>query len=309
MSWFLRALFACILCGAAGTRSASAEPGPPSGGQRSDTEFLVPPQGGAFEAPIHAGEVCILSFGEPLSAKALASSTDFEVKSWGDDEVAVRAIGPTAKATTLALATSAGTVKVNMTLTVVPADKPAYTLVRFKAVTAEEAFEAQLKIAVAQRVAPLEAELAQLRQDLDARIRDRADGQIAERMLKRNESIALAAHERNDDHVIVHLTRAVLLGDDGYLVFEIQNRSARAFRLASVNVTAGELEITGPARLATQAVDRDPRLIGVVAAGATARGIVAVRSVSRILGKSLAVTVAGPAGAGAIRLDRGIVLR
>jgi hypothetical protein len=308
-SLFTRALFASVLCAAASPRSTAAQPAPPTAGQRADTELLVPPQGGAFEAPIHAGTVCILSFGEPLSTKALASSADFEIKSWGTDEVAVRAIGATAKTTTLALATSTGSVKVNMTLTVVPADQPAYTLVRFKAVTAEEAFEAQLKVALAQRVAPLEAELARLRQDLDARIRDRADGLIAERMLRRNEAITLSARERNDDHVIVHVTRAFLLGDDGYLVFEIQNRSAQAFRLASVSVVAGGLDITGPARLATQAVDRDPRWIGVVAAGATARGIVSVRSVNRVLGQPLAVTLAGPAGAGAIRLDRGIVLR
>jgi len=76
-----------------------------------------------------------------------------------------------------------------MTLTVVPPDKPAYTLVRFKAVSAEEAFEAQLKTEVAKHVAPLEAELARLRESLDNRIRDRADGLIADRLLKRNETI------------------------------------------------------------------------------------------------------------------------
>jgi len=307
-----RALVAGLLSTIASPPLAFAQPSSnaiAATAQRSEAEFLVPPQGGAFEAPIHAGEVCILSFPEALSSKALASSPDFEVKAWGDDGVAIRATGAAAKTTTLALATQSGTVKVNMTLTVVPPDKPAYTLVRFKAASAEEAFEAQLKDAVARRVAPLEAELTRLRQNLDDHIRDRADGLIADRLLKRNDTIALAAHERNDDHVIVHVTRGALVGDDGYLVFEIENRSRNTYRLASVRVQAGDREVSGPARLTSPSTDRDPGVIGVVPAGAVGRGIVVVRSVDQVLGKSLVLTIAGPAGAGSIRLDRGIVFR
>jgi len=309
------ALVAGMLGMVAGTSPAAAQPTPATPArpaatiQRSEAEFLVPPQGGAFEAPIHTGEVCILSFAEKLSTQALASSPDFEVKAWGDDGVAIRVVGATAKTTTLALATRSGMVKVNMTLTVVPPDKPAYTLVRFKAVSAEEAFDAQLKDAVAKQVAPLEANLTRLRQNLETTIRDRADGLIADRLLKRNETIALTAHERNDDHVIVHVTRAVLVGDDGYLVFEIENRSRSAYRLAGVRVQAADREVNGPARLTSPTTDRDPSVIGVVPAGAIGRGIVVVRSVDQVLGKPLALTVAGPAGAGAIRLDRGILFR
>lgn len=306
------ALVAGMLCAVAISSPAMAQP--PSTAtvataQRSEAEFLVPPQGGAFEAPIHTGEVCILSFAEKLSTQALASSPDFEVKAWGDDGVAIRAVGATAKTTTLALATRSGTVKVNMTLTVVPPDKPAYTLVRFKAVSAEEAFDAQLKDAVAKQVAPLEANLAKLRQNLENTIRDRADGLIADRLLKRNETITLGVHERNDDHVIVHVTRGALVGDDGYLVFEIENRSRSAYRLASVHVQAGDREVNGPARLTSPTTERDPSVIGVVPAGAIGRGIVVVRSVDQVFGQNLALIVAGPAGAGSIRLDRGIIFR
>ena len=309
-SWVVPcALAVCFARAAASPPPAAAEPSGAPAALHADAEFLVPPQGGAFEVPVHAGAVCILSFAEPLNHKALASSPDFEVRSWGDDGIAIRAVGAAAKATTLAVATSSGAVKVNVTLTVVGSETPAYTFVRFKGVSAEEAFAAQLAVELARSLAPIRAELARVQQEVDRRIRERADGLIAERLLKRNESTNLVSHERNNDHVIVHVTRALLLGDDGYLVFEIENRSSGPFRLASVRVTAGDLDVSGPARLATQAVDRDPRLIGVVAAGATARGIVVVRSVNQILRKRLAVTIAGPAGAGAIRLDRGIVLR
>ncbi|HEX8112185.1 MAG TPA: hypothetical protein VF516_30840 [Kofleriaceae bacterium] len=276
---------------------------------RSEAEFLVPPQGGAFEVPIHAREVCILSFAERLSSRALASSPDFEIKSWGEDGVAVRAVGETAKTTTLAVATTSGAVKVNVTLTVVPSDRPAYTLVRFKAVSAEEAFDAQVRAEVGKRVAPLEAELAGLRQGLEIRAREQAEALIAERLLRRNEAIALAAHERNDDHVIVHVTRGVLIGDDGYLMFEIENRSGSAYRLAAVRVQADGRDVHGPVRLTSPGADRDPTVIGVVPARTSGHGIVVVHAVDQVLGKNLAMTIAGPAGSPPIRLDRGIVFR
>src|SRR5213078_4170632 len=104
---------------------------------KSETENLVPPGGAAFDVPLHASEVCILSFpGERLAGSALSSSTDLEIKAWGNDGVAVRPSGKTAAAT-LALATVSGAIKVNVTLHVVPATQPALTLVRFKAASSE----------------------------------------------------------------------------------------------------------------------------------------------------------------------------
>ncbi|MEJ7602680.1 MAG: DUF2381 family protein [Kofleriaceae bacterium] len=291
----------CVL--AAGETSAQPSP------SKAEAEYLVPPQGGAYEVRVHVGAVCILSFPEKMASKALASSPDFEIKSWGDDGVAVRAINDKVTTATLALATSSGGIKVNVTLRVVPKTAPALTLVRFKAASTSEAFEALVKAEVAKRMAPIEAELAKARRNVDAQIRDRADGLLADRLLKRNELIQIAVHERNDDHVIVHVRRGQLLGEDGYLLFEIENRSSAAYRLASVRVTSGGRDVAGPARLASTAVDRDLGMIGIVPAGATARGVVVVRSVDSVLGKSLALELAGPEGRGKVRLERGIVLR
>ena len=123
----------------------------------------------------------------------------------------------------------------------------------------------------------------------------------------------IVAHERNDDHVIAHVKRGQLVGEDGYLIFEIENRSGAAYRLATVRVAVTEAgrerDIAGPARVESAAVDRDPAVIGVVPAGATARGIVVVHGADGVLGKPLVLELAGPQGRGKIRLDRGIVLR
>jgi hypothetical protein len=277
---------------------------------KTEAEYLVPPQGAAVDVPLHLGAVCILSFPENMAPKALTSTgQDFEVRAWGDDGVAVRAVRDGGAPATVALATVSGLVKVNVTLRAVPRSEPALTLVRFKAVSAEEAFAAQVAAAVETQVAPLKAIVAKERREIDVTIRRRAEGLIAERMLGRNEIVRIEAHGRNDAHVIVHVRRGLLFGEDGFLVFEIENRSGAAYRLATVRVLADGRDVAGETRLASTAIDRDASLIGVVPAGGRARGIVTVRSVNAVLNRPLVLELAAPGGKGAIRVDRGIALR
>lgn len=138
-----------------------------------DAEFTVAPEGGAFEVNMHAGSICVFSFpGEVLESSALTSSTDIDVKPWGErpyrhrDRVAVFASGE-AKMATVALATRSGRIKVNVTISVVPTSEPALTFVTFKAATAAERLSAQLDREVEKRVAPLAEELQALRRRMD----------------------------------------------------------------------------------------------------------------------------------------------
>ena len=273
-----------------------------------EAEFLVAPQGGAFEVPLHTGEVCLLLFPDELAPRALTSSAAFEIKAWGDDGVAVRASSKT-EAATVALSTTNGKIKVNLTLRTVSKAEPALTMVKFKPVSYEEAVEAQISAGIAKRIGPIEAEVMKAKKEIDARIRDRADALTLDRILRRNQVVEIESHGRNDDGVIVHVHRGQLLGPEGYIVFEIQNRSRTAYRVGSVRVTSEGRNVAGPARVASTTTDVDPDAVGVVAAGTTARGAVSVRSVDEVLGKSLALEVAGPGGRDAVRLDRGIVLR
>lgn len=121
--------------------------------------------------------------------------------------------------------------------------------------------------------------------------------------------VRLESHERNNDHVIVHVWRGQLLGDDGYLVFEIENRSRAPYRLGAVRVFEGTREVGGPARLAAVTIARDPSILGMVPAGTSARGIVTVRSAGTVLRKPLALEIVAHDRRSTIRLDRGIVLR
>jgi hypothetical protein len=276
--------------------------------RRGEEEFLVPPGGAAFDVPIHAGEVCILSFFEKLASEGVASSSDFEIRAWGQDGVAVRA-NAGAKTATLALATATRAVKINVKLRVVPANEEALTLVRFKAVTEEEAREAFVKTEVAKRMAPLRAEVEAIRKNLDALVQQRAEELVMERSLKRSEVRPLKSIERNNDNVVAYVKRAMVLGENGYLFFEIENRGAAPFRVARLEMTAAGKPVSGRVRLLSASVDKDPRMIGVVQAGATARVVALVRSVDSVMGKTLALELAGPEGRGAFRLTKGITFK
>lgn len=309
----LAALAACAaLATVAAPTPASAQAAPASASApapKGDAEILVPPQGSAMELPLHVGTVCILSFPEKVAPHVVASSADFEIRPWGDDRIAVRADNAQAAQATVALATATGQIKINVTLRVVPATEPALTLVRFKAATEAEAFDAQVKAGIEASVAPIRQRLERAQQDLDALIRRRAERLVAEQILRRSEVVKLNSHARNPDHVILHVWRALLLGDDGYLAFEIQNRSSSPYRLASVRVLASGRNVAGHAYLSTTPAARDPALIGVVAPGATVRGVVAIPLAQALLRRPLVLEIATPNGRSLVRADRGIELR
>lgn len=307
----------CIVLAAAPSRS-SAQPSPeapPKGGTAArstapgEITVLVPPLGGTADVPVHSTDNVILFFPSPIGSRVLKSSPDWDIREFLDG-VAVRAVTANAPPSTLALATKDGAIKVNITLRVVPANVDALKVVRFQAATAEEAFEVAVSAEVERRVAPMREELAALKKNNDARIRNRADAMVARRLLQRLEQTRLKARERNDDNVIVYVERAVFLGEDAYLVFDIENRSGTPYRLAKVSVIGPKrTNHAGPASLLSSAVDHEAGVVGVVAAGSTGKAVVVLRQVDAVLGASLKLIIEQPEGRGRVVVDRGIVLR
>ncbi len=272
-----------------------------------EAEFLVAPGGGAFEVPVRTGEICILTFPDELTTSAIRSSDLFEVKSWNKDSVAVRAL-PNATTSTLAVVTQSGVVKVNVTLRVVGAGEEALTLVRFRAVSAEEAFEARLTAEVAKRVAPLQAKLDERARELEETIAARSARAVQDASLLRAETLSFRAHARNDQHVIAHVERALLLGDDAYVFFELENRSPAPYRLARAQLREGASVVSGEVRLRGALADKAPAVLGVVRAGTTAHGVVLLRGASKLRKRSLTLAISDLEGRGAFEVSRGISL-
>jgi hypothetical protein len=302
-----------VALGVAAVRPGSAQPAGSATAQtaKGESTVLVPPQGGTARIAVTPNTNVLLTFPEALVKRAVVSTADWEIKEFADaDGVFVRATSPRAKDTTLALATKSGDIKVNVTLTVAASPAEALTLVRFKASTAEEAFRSAVQVEVERQTASMRAEIAEIKRALTTKIRDRADNMIARRLLTRDEQIPLDAHDRNDDHVIVHVEKVRFLGEDAWLVFEIENRSGSAYRLAKVRVQApGGKDHAGPASVLSNVADDDLSVIGVVGAGTKGRVAVVLRQVDNLLGKPLVLTINEPAGRGEVTVRRGIVLR
>lgn len=282
-----------------GTPRADKKPG--------EAEFLVAPGGGAFDVPVRIEEICILTFPDELTMSAIKSSEMFEVNAWNKDSVAVRAL-PKATTATLAIVTKSGAVKVNVTLRVVGRDVDAFTLVRFRAVSAEEALEARVAAEVAKRIAPMQAKLDEVAKKLEETIVTRSTRAVQDASLVRADTLSLGAHGRNDQHVVAHVERALLLGDDAFLFFEVENRSPAPYRLVRAQVLAGGVVVSQDPRLRAAAPDKDPAVLGVVRAGASVRGVVTLRGISKLRKKSLTLALADVGGKGAFEVTRGISL-
>lgn len=274
---------------------------------KKEAEFLVPPGGGAFEVPIHLDTVVILTMPGPILKSALSSDSDtFEARFWSDDGVAVRAVDERASSSTLALATVDGSVKVNVTFQVVPSTEEAQTLVRVKAATQEEVIDARVAVELEKRLAPKLAAIAAREAKLEEAVRARAESVVAERILRRNGTVALGAHARNRAAAIAHVRRAFIVGEDAYLMFQIENRSRASYRLASVRVQGPDGRDRAGLVVLSGAPSKDASLFGAVPAGMTASGVVAVRGYEAVKGKPLTMTLSEPKNTGAITLTSGI---
>jgi len=275
-------------------------------------EFLVPPAGGSYEITVHPSFVTALSFPEKLSPRALASDVrdNYDIKPNGDDGISIRPLKPNAQPANITLQTASGAVRVSLTLRVVSDAKDALTLVSFKQTTEDEAFKQRVADQVATETATLRAQLTKTRAELDAQVRNVADVAVATRILARLEVHPLKAIERNDDNVIVRVQRVVFLGEDAYLVFEIQNRSGAPYRVAKVQVLSPTgKDHAGTTRMASSALAEDADVLGVVAAGGRGQGVVVLRQADQLLGKQLKVVIEEPAGRGRVTIAHGITLR
>lgn len=301
----------------AGSSSAPSQAQPPAKSPSTEglpaAEFLVPPGGGAYEVPVKIGEVCILTFPGEVTHSAVRSVPTFEVNPWNKDSLAVRAL-PGATSATLAVATQSGAIKVNVTLRVGRTGERTLALVTFRAVTAEEAYEAKVAAEVAKRSAPLLAQLEAERQRLEREIVDKRERVILERAREHSEGKKLRGIARSaDQQVVVRVERSFVLGDDAYVPFVIDNRSKAPFAVAQALVTtakepqgekpaqdgpetgAANGSTTGaplPAQTAALHTAKPATGLGAVAAKSSLAGVVVLRDAAKLRGKQITLTVA-----------------
>ena len=289
------------LLGAAGLR------GHPALAEGNQSRTILVDEGGSYDVLVHPDFVTVLYLPDKI-VKALASDpASYEVKPIGDKSLAIRPLRADAKPANLALATES--LKVSVVLRVATNRDDAVTQVNFKRADVEAELKRRLEAAVKERTAELEAKIAQMQKTMDAELPKVADGLIAARLLQRREARRLSAIERNDSNVVIEATEVFFLGEDAYLLFQVENRNRAPYRVSLIQVLDGEADRAGIVRFvsdASEAAGKD--VIGVVRPGGKGSGVVVVRRSGDLLGKQLRLVVSEPRGRGKVVVDR-IVLR
>ncbi|MEZ4399945.1 MAG: DUF2381 family protein [Kofleriaceae bacterium] len=272
---------------------------PRTAAAQKSCEYLVAPSGGAFEIAVNPAYLTSLQFPGKLASANTSDLKDYEIRKDADTGLLVRPKAEGVKPANINVV--AGTTRISVGLRTVPDAKDACALVTFRATTEEEALERRVAEAVAARTAALEAELATVKRDQDARVRAALDGALADRAMARLDMQRLSAVERNEAGVVLWVMRGVFLGADLMVNVEIENRSGVPFVLADLELQLDGKNHATAARLAT---GTGGALLGTVAPGAKVRGIVVARDGAQLAGKDLALVARTADGAGQISVHR-----
>ena len=296
--------FALVLLVAMLTAGTSAAQ-PASGQART----ILVDEGGSYEVPVHPDFVTVFYLPDRV-IKALASDTvAYEVKPIASTSIAIRPLRADARPANLSLATES--IHVSIILRIAATREEALTQVTFKRADVEAEVRRRIDEGVEARTAELEARIAAMQQALDAALPALADGLVATRLLARYDTRKLGAIARNDQNVVVEVTRAVYVGDDAYLMFTVQNRDRAPYRLATVTVVErpGAPDRAGVVRFVGDATEaaRDG-VLGVVRPGGHGVGVVMVRRSAELTGRALTLVLAQPANRAPVLVDR-LILR
>jgi hypothetical protein len=265
----------------------------------SQSKTILVDEGGSYDVPVHPDYVTVCYFPDEITKAVASDPKSYEIKSLGSTSLAIRPLKKDAKPANLAVATES--IKVSVVLSIAKDRGDALTQVTFKRADVEAELRARIDDAVAERTAELEAQVAEMKRTMDAELPKVAETIIAQRVLARRELRKLDAIERNDDNVILRVQQAMYIGEDAYLVFEIQNRDRSPYRLASVKVLDGTDDKAGIVQFTSGAAEAiSEGVIGVVGPRSRGTGVVVVRGVSAVIGKSLTVEVAEAKGRGKV---------
>lgn len=271
--------------------------------------FSVSPSGASIEVPTNPAYVTTVTLWEPISGTVKARGSldpkDYLVNPLGDRALVIQPLHTKAGPGNVVVPTKTG-IQVAIAVRVDADPKVACSIVSVELVTEEEAFKRRVDEEVARRTAATEAELVKLRAELAERVSAAIDQELAARAVARRELTRTRYVDRNGDELIVRVGEVLYLGDGALIAFEAQNR-----RKAKITITAVELTADRQDQAAAVAIQGGTVAggLGAVAGNDVTRGVVVVRSVARLRGKSLALVVTPAAGQGGAVTVGGVVLK
>jgi hypothetical protein len=251
-------------------------------------EIVVEGTGGGYEVSVSAQFVTVLYFHGQKVGKALASDQKrFTVSFVGTDAVAVRPDVGAPLGTQANLAIETSDLKVNVVLTVVEPGR-AVSQVVFVRREEKDRFEAAVTAEVERRLTPIRDDYAKKTKEIEALVNEQVEREMAGRMMRRFEVNAASAVARTDANQVVRTTRAVVVGDNAYLFFTIQNRDASAYPVAKILISQDTGDVPARAFMELRAKD-EATLVGKVPPDRTSAGVVVLPLARLAPGRALTV--------------------
>lgn len=271
--------------------------------------FSVSASGASIEVPTNPAYVTTVTLWEPISVTTKARGSldpkDYLVNPLGDRALVIQPLRTNAGPGNIVVPTKTG-IQVAIAVRVDADPKVACSIVSVERVTEGEAFKRRVDEEVAKRTAAVEAELAELRAELAERVSATIDQELATRAVARRELVRARYVDRNADELIVRVGEVLYLGDGAAVAFEIQNRRKGKITIAAVELTADHQDQAAAVAMQGGTIAGG---IGAVAANDVARGVVVVRSVARLRGRTLALVVKPAPGQGGAVTVGGVVLK
>ncbi len=264
-----------VLALIAGRASAQSKP------VGASQEFVVEGSGGGYEVLVSPTFVTVFYLPEPVTRAFGSNQKDFRIDMLRDT-VVVRPV-KNQPGLTANLGIQTKKLKINVVLKIASDTEQALSQVIF---TRGEA-KAEIDKKVAAALEPLKAELDAKQRNLDELVRNRAQDEIAEAMLRDYELARLEAITRNGDNVVLRVPRVVRMGEDRYLYFTIQNRGSATYVLQSA-------ELTQDGKPVTVRVTFSPRtdgVLGKVDPGQRGAGVIVVPAGQLRPGRTVEVAV------------------
>lgn len=256
--------------------------------------FDVPRQGAAYTIKVHPDLITVLHFPAEVDVAYCIQKPAPALVERHPRAVSIQ-MKPGVQHASVNVVTRAFPVAVLAEVVERPED--AHLMVQFRDVDLDREFEGRVRLEVERqmlhREAALERERARLDQDRgrfdevvdDVALRRMADG------IRVQHRVTQVDERTRKGHAVLRVERTLWIGRNAYIVFSLQNRAARPYRIEAVTLHAAGSERSGIVSFPDGKPAAERGILGTVPARSQHTGVVVLRDAERWRGETVAVNV------------------
>lgn len=256
--------------------------------------FDVPRQGAAYTIKVHPDLITVLHFPAEVEVAYCIQKPAPALVEQHPRAVAIQ-MKPGVQHASVNVVTTAFPVAILAEVVERPED--AHLMVQFRDVDLEREFESRVRLEVERqmlhREAALEKERGQLEHDR-LRFHDVVDDAVLARVaqgVRAQHRITGVDERTRQGHAVLRVERVVWIGRNGYIVFSLQNRAVRPYRLEAVTLHVAGSEQPSVVSFPDGEHAAGRGIAGVVPTRVQHTGVVVLRDAERWIGETVSVQV------------------